>query len=261
VDFSYVFKDGNEMRLTRNTALALVAALSSLYMGSALAAHHEDGDHEQATTEATASDADMSGHDMSGHDMSGHDMSGHDMGKMGGDDAADPHAMHKKAMQSSDVTVTRVAYATPAVSLVADDGETVALADVFAPDRPVVVNFIFTTCTTICPVMTATMLQMERLLKDEANKPNYVSISIDPDYDTADIMRKYATRYGADWTFLTGSSEDIMTTLQGFDAYRGNKVNHFALTLMRAPGQTEWTRVEGLSSAKELAKIWRETAS
>lgn len=239
------------MRLIRNTSLAMLAGLSILFTGAALADHHNGENAEQAA----------SSDDMAGHDMSGHDMSGHDMSKMGQDASADPHAMHRQAMQSSDVTVTRVAYPTPPVSLVNEAGQTVALADVLAQDRPVVINFIFTTCTTICPVMTATMLQLQRLLKDDASQPYYVSISIDPDYDSADIMRKYAARYGADWTFLTGSSEDIMTTLQSFDAYRGNKVNHFALTLMRAAGEGQWTRVEGLSSAKELAKIWRESAS
>ena len=70
-------------------------------------------------------------------------------------------------------------------------------------------------------------------------------------------MRAYAKKYGADWTFLTGSPANIMTTLQAFDAYRGNKVNHFALNIMRPAGDEQWTRVEGLTSAAELARVWR----
>lgn len=168
--------------------------------------------------------------------------------------------MHKNMMHSSEVKVVHTAYDLPAVSLTNEAGQSVALQEILGQDRAVVVNFIFTTCTTICPVMTSTMLQLQKVLKDDASQPYYVSISIDPDYDSAEVMRKYAARYGADWTFLTGTSEDITTTLQALDAYRGNKVNHFALTLMRAANQSEWTRVEGLSSAQELADIWHATA-
>ena len=109
--------------------------------------------------------------------------------------------------------------------------------------------------------MTATMLQLQGRLADESNVPMYVSISIDPDYDTASVMKSYAKQYGADWTFLTGSHGDIMDVLQSFDAYRGSKVNHFALTLMRSANDVEWTRVEGLTSAEALARIWRDISS
>jgi protein SCO1/2 len=172
--------------------------------------------------------------------------------------AADPHAAHRRMMAEPTTTVERVAYEIPDIDLLDSSGHSTNLRDVFASDRPVVVNFIFSTCTTICPVMTATTLQMQKQLLDDAVQPNYVSISIDPDYDTSDVLQDYANYYGADWTFLTGSLNDVITTLRAFDAYRGNKVNHFALTLMRAGDEEQWTRVEGLTSAQNLAKIWRD---
>ena len=238
------------MHMTMTMRLAAIAALVSLGMGSAIADHHNGEDQQPASAEPTHQ------HDMSG--MSG--MSGQSGEQAMPSPEADPHAMHKNMMHSSDVKVTHAAYVLPAVKLVNESGQSVALQEVLGQNRAVVVNFIFSTCTTICPVMTSTMLQLQKLLKDDASKPYYVSISIDPDYDSADVMRKYAARYGADWTFLTGTSEDIMTTLQALDAYRGNKVNHFALTLMRAADDPEWTRVEGLGSAQELADIWHATA-
>ncbi len=175
--------------------------------------------------------------------------------------AQDPHAQHRAAMQSTSVTVEKASYAIPDVVLTNEDGKSVRLRDVLSGDRPVAMNFIFTSCTTICPVMTATMLQMQGQLTDDPAMPAFVSISIDPDYDTASVMKSYATKYGADWTFLTGSQDDVLRVLQSFDAYRGSKVNHFALTLMRAGNDGEWTRVEGLTSAKELARIWRQMSS
>jgi protein SCO1/2 len=173
--------------------------------------------------------------------------------------AADPHAAHRQMMATPKVSVNRLAYEVPNVELIDESGHPTNLKNLLSGDQPVAVNFIFTTCTTICPVMTATMLQLQKQLEDDPVRPNYVSISIDPDYDSATVMKGYAARYGANWTFLTGSSTNVMTALQSFDAYHGNKVNHFALTLMRGPNDDEWTRVEGLTSAQELARIWRET--
>jgi protein SCO1/2 len=172
----------------------------------------------------------------------------------------DEHAHHRQAMQSA-AKVERAAYTIPDVTLTDEDGSSVRLQDVMSGDQPLTVNFIFTSCTTICPVMTATMLQMQSQLAGESRMPRFVSISIDPDFDTASVMKSYASRYGADWTFLTGSHDDVMRVLQSFDAYRGSKVNHFALTLLRAGNDADWTRVEGLTSAQELARIWRQISS
>lgn len=177
------------------------------------------------------------------------------------DTQPDLHAHHRQAMHSHNVTVNRTTYAIPDVALQNEQGQRVSMREFLSGDRPLAINFIFTSCTTICPVMTATMLQLQKELGDDMAQPLYVSISIDPDFDTAQVMKSYAARYGADWTFLTGSHDEVMQVLQSFDAYRGSKINHFALTLMRAENDNEWTRVEGLTSAKELARIWRHIGS
>jgi protein SCO1/2 len=160
-------------------------------------------------------------------------------------------------MREPTTSVKHVDYQVPNIDLVDETGRPTNLQDLFSSEKPVVVNFIFTTCTTICPVITATTLQLQKQLVDDAVQPAYVSISIDPDYDSSSVLQQYANAYGADWTFLTGSPSDVHTALQAFDAYNGNKVNHFALTLMRTANSKHWTRVEGLTSAQELADIWR----
>jgi protein SCO1/2 len=172
----------------------------------------------------------------------------------------DPHSAHKDMMHSSKATVHKMAYSVPDVQLLDAAGQSVKLRDVLSSDEPLVVNFIFTTCTTICPVITSTTLQMQKQLGDDAVVPRFVTISIDPDYDTSEVLHRYAQHYGADWTFLTGESDSVLETLKAFDAYRGNKVNHFALTLMHASNDEQWTRVEGLVSARELADIWYEVS-
>jgi protein SCO1/2 len=105
--------------------------------------------------------------------------------------------------------------------------------------------------------MTATMLQFQKQLASDPQKPRLVSISIDPDFDSAPALRAYSQRFGASWTFLTGDREDVLTVLRSFDAWRGNKANHIAITLLRGPGNSTWTRVEGLAPATDLAGLWK----
>ncbi len=74
-----------------------------------------------------------------------------------------------------------------------------------------VVNFIFTNCGGTCPVMT---FQMRELQNDiPADLPvKFVSITVDPERDTPDVLREYAEEAGADqerWMFLTGNKEKI----------------------------------------------------
>jgi len=175
--------------------------------------------------------------------------------------AVDEHAAHREMAAAPSYRVSRAEYAVPDIVLTDEQGQVVDLHTLLSGDRPVAVNFIFTSCTTICPVMTATMLQLQRELVKEPAKPMFVSISIDPDYDSATMLSAYAKRFGADWTFLTGERADVLKVLQAFSAWRGSKNNHAAITLFRSVGADHWTRVEGLASARQLAEIWKKNVS
>lgn len=75
-----------------------------------------------------------------------------------------------------------------------------------------VANFILTRCTqNICPKMASELIRVQEAFKDE-NDVKIVSYSIDPNYDTPEILKEYAEKYGADnskWFFLTGTEEQI----------------------------------------------------
>ena len=73
-----------------------------------------------------------------------------------------------------------------------------------------IADLIFTSCPSICPMMSTTMANLHRRLDDPDVR--FVSISVDPATDTPEVLSEYATRYGADtsrWTFLTGTVEDV----------------------------------------------------
>lgn len=171
----------------------------------------------------------------------------------------DPHARHR--LMAANVSVTDARYDVPDVDMRDAEGHRVALRDLLSDDRPVALNFIFTSCTTVCPVMTASFLQMQRTMRTERiAPPRFVSISIDPDFDTGPVLSAYAQRFGADWTFLTGSEADVERVLRAFDAYRGGKANHSAVTLLHAARGRTWTRIEGLAPSEHLVSLWKSLA-
>ena len=168
------------------------------------------------------------------------------------------HSMHMKMMKQQDYSVSSKDYTIPDVTLLAANGDEVSMGDLLSADKPVALNFIFTTCTTICPVMTATFAKMQRELdKEQLDHLQVVSITIDPEYDRPEVLRSYAERFNASesWLFLTGRSEDVNAVMRAFDAYAGSKMNHQPLTFMREHPQQSWLRVDGLASGKDLAKL------
>jgi len=168
----------------------------------------------------------------------------------------DEHAAHRAAMAKTRYSVTTDTYDVPNVELVDAEGRQVELQELLGGDQPVALNFIFTTCTTICPVMTATFSQMRQALGESAGQVELVSITIDPEYDRPPVLKAYADNFGADagWIFLTGDSLDIENVLRSFDAYAGSKMNHQPLTLLKKPGDANWVRIDGLASGQSLAQ-------
>jgi protein SCO1/2 len=165
-------------------------------------------------------------------------------------------AAHHAMMQKPDLTVSTQRYTLPEVKLVDSAGKPVDLHALLEGDQPVAVNFIFTTCTTICPIMSATFAQMRRELGADAERIQLVSITIDPEHDTPAVLSAYAKRFSATptWHFLTGTPKDIEQVLRTFDVWTGTKTNHRPITLMRRKGDSEWLRLEGLASGTSLAK-------
>ncbi len=144
------------------------------------------------------------------------------------------------------------------VALVDSHGRAVSLAEAVTADVPVLVNFIFTSCTTICPVMSAGFAKLDVSLRSEPRAVRLVSISIDPDIDTPARLRAYATRAGAgtDWWFLTGTPAATEAAQRAFGAFRGSKDNHAPATYIRRKPGAPWERLDGLASAGALLRAF-----
>ena len=166
------------------------------------------------------------------------------------------HSAHLAAMAKPSYSVSTEQYAIPDVELIDESGAPVTLRALLEPGQPLVLNFIFTTCTTICPVMTATFAQMRRELGEAGDGIRLVSISIDPEYDRPEKLKAYAELFhaGPGWAFLTGDDADISEVLQSFNALTGSKTNHKPLTLLKRPQSPSWIRIDGLASGSDLAQ-------
>lgn len=151
-------------------------------------------------------------------------------------------------------------YEAPDVTLLSQDREAVRLRDLLTWDRPVLVQFIYATCTTVCPPLSVAFASLQRSLGPEASRVRLVSITIDPENDGPEVARRYLKRFraGPGWTFLTGSREDIEVAMRAFDAFVPDKMSHRPLTFLRSPRDGRWIRHEGLPDGATLMKEVRE---
>jgi protein SCO1/2 len=151
--------------------------------------------------------------------------------------------------------------AIPDVVLTDAEAKPVRLRELLAGGEPVMLNFIFTTCTTICPVMTKVFADVRTRLGREADNLRMVSISIDPENDTPARLKAYAQRFGADshWTFLTGPVQDVAAVQRAFDTYDSDKMNHQPLTLLHVAPGGQWVRIDGFATPDQLAGEYRNT--
>jgi len=177
--------------------------------------------------------------------------------------ATDPHAHHRMMMQNKDnYSKSYDIYDLPANVLTDKHGKKVNIHDYLHAEKPMIMSFIFTTCTTICPVLTATLASAQNDLLSSPVKPVLISISIDPEVDTPDKLTAYAKKFKAsdEWVFLTGTSADIIEIQRALKIYRGSKLNHEPVTILKAPGK-KWLTLDGFTSASDLVKEYRSYSS
>jgi protein SCO1/2 len=170
------------------------------------------------------------------------------------DDPADPHAHHHLDAAQFRTARSTGAYQIPDVTLVRDDGTTVALTKEMNDGRPVVLAFIYTSCTTVCPLTSQTLAQVQSKLGAARNGVHLMSISIDPEQDTPARLRDYARTFkaGPEWQHYTGTLIASQAAQSAFGVYRGNKMDHSPALLVRATPGAPWVRIDGFATAEQV---------
>jgi protein SCO1 len=90
-----------------------------------------------------------------------------------------------------------------------------------------------------------------------------VSISIDPEHDTPARLSQYAKQFGAgpDWNFYTGTHAASIAAQRAFNVYRGDKMNHGPVTLVRTAAGRPWVRLDGFATPDQLLAELRDTVA
>jgi protein SCO1/2 len=145
-------------------------------------------------------------------------------------------------------------YVIPNVTLLREDGTPVNLPTELNDGRPVVLNFVYTSCTTICPMSSQVFEEFQHGLGMERASVHLVSISIDPEQDTPARLQTYAAQFHASksWNHYSGSLGSVTAVQRAFNAYFGDKMSHVPLTLLRAAPGMSWVRFDGFARADEL---------
>lgn len=162
------------------------------------------------------------------------------------------HAMHAApaASRPEDVSVR-----LPDVQLRDQHGRALSLAEDVIGDRIVVMDFVYTSCTTVCPVASAIMSQVEDTLGERVGRDvALVSISVDPARDTPARLREYASRLGAGegWSWLTGSAPAVNDTLKGLGTWTPDFKDHPVVTMVGDGRSGTWRRFYGFADPAQL---------
>ena len=179
----------------------------------------------------------------------------HDHHKHGAAVGDDPHAQHQAMMKKP---------AEPAESTKVDlldhvlldqHGNKVKFVSDVIGDRIVVMDFIYTTCTTVCPVISAVFGQVQSKLGDRlGDDVVLVSVSVDPVRDTPQRLKAYSKIHNAQpgWIWLTGNKRTMELVLDGLGAYTTNFEDHPSMVLIGDGRDGQWSRFYGFPSPDRI---------
>ena len=150
----------------------------------------------------------------------------------------------------------------PDVTVLDQHGKSLNFYRDLVKGRVVAVNFVFTTCTAICPSLTATFRRVQQQLQENSVNAQLISISVDPTTDTPERLHAFAEKFkvAPGWTFVTGSTSDIDSILKEFGVAVANKNDHTPMILIGNDEAGYWTRTYGLSSPTAIVKLISEAA-
>jgi protein SCO1 len=166
---------------------------------------------------------------------------------------------HHHAEVPAGIKRSEASYRIPSVTLVRQDGARVAFPQELDSGGPVLLDFIYTSCTTVCPVLSQVFSEVQQQLGKELARTKMVSVSIDPEYDTPARLLAYARKFHAlgQWQHYTGTPEASIAMQRAFDVYRGNKMEHQPVTFLRAAASQPWVRYEGFATPDMLVREYR----
>ena len=158
------------------------------------------------------------------------------------------------------VTSSEHDYVVPPITLIDQHGRKVRLGQALAGDKPALVQFFFTSCTTICGVRSAQLVAAAPQLRRAGIDIGFYTITIDPEHDTPKRLLAFSRQFGgmppANWYLLTGSVVSIRQVQAAFDASdpSADKMMHEPLTFIRGGRGQPWQRIDAVTTTSELVQ-------
>jgi protein SCO1/2 len=144
------------------------------------------------------------------------------------------------------------------VVLVDQNGREVRLYSDLLQGKVVVIDSMFTECTSACPLISSTMQKIQDHLGDRLGKEvHLLSFSVDPAHDTPARLKEYAARYHArpGWYFLTGKKENLELALKKLGLYVENREGHVTLITIGNDRTGLWKKALGLAQPQDVLPI------
>ena len=157
---------------------------------------------------------------------------------------------------------TATAATVPDVELIDQDGRPLHFYRDLVQGRVVAIDFVFTTCTTICNLLGANFAQAEKLIDPRlASHVRLISISVDPVNDTPARLKEYSARFHGSpaWRLVTGKKSEVDTLLKALGQYTADKTAHTG-TVLIGNGDGQWVRANGLGAASTIADLLTRAA-
>lgn len=177
---------------------------------------------------------------------------GHDQQAAGHDD----HSHHQAPRPGRVEYRSEGGLSIPDVRVRTQDGADKLFFSDLVEDKVVAMNFVFTTCTTICPPLGANFGKLQELLGDKAGRDvHLISVSVDPVTDTPERLKAWGDVFGAGpgWTLVTGDKDQITRLLKSLQVFTPDIRDHSPVLIMGNAAKNEWTRAYGLAAPTELA--------
>ena len=149
----------------------------------------------------------------------------------------------------------------PDIELLDQDGRKIHFYTDLVKGQTVAINFIFTTCTTICPPLGATFARVQRELGDKVGRDvRFISISVDPAIDTPERLKAWGEKFhaGEGWTFVTGNKPQVDELLRALGGASARREDHSPTVLIGNDTRGAWTRTYGLAKSSQLVQMIKD---
>lgn len=147
------------------------------------------------------------------------------------------------------------------LELLDHNGRPLRLASDVIGDKLVAMTFVYTECTTICPIYSALFSQIQELLGERMEREVVlVTLTLDPTTDVPLRLQREAKKYGAQpgWYYLTGDQNNVNEVLRGLDAYFPDFTQHPPMALIGDGRTGTWKRFNGFPQPEQIVSLLDE---